>query len=451
MCNRIVIFILLLMGAARVCAQFYFGKEGIAIEYTFRLNGPGQTAVGPVNELWYAYGIGGSYSYLNYSLYDGFKLLASYDSTSGRTPYPCFTSSPRARTDGFTDVATPFETFVDGSIKGRLLITPHSDGAEDRFVNVSAYLDFLCGAVAANGTYSAGPVITSNSSIQAAAGRDAEVSLFRSSLTNISTRAFVGRGGEIEIAGFIVSGSDPKTLLVRANGPALKKFGIVGVLDDPVLRLFDASQQSVATNDDWSDDVSKGAVVKQAVAKLNIAPWDDGSSDAAFVITVPPGAYTAQISGKNSSTGVALIEVYDVSGATVGSVLSNISTRSRVDTGERIQIAGFIVSGAYPKKLLIRASGPTLKQFGVPGLLEDPVIAIKSGQDTVASSDDWDSTNENASAIAAATHHLGAFPLAPHSAESALVVTLTPGAYTVLVSGKNNSTGVALIEVYDLE
>lgn len=261
-------------------------------------------------------------------------------------------------------------------------------------------------------------------------------------IVNISTRSYVGTGGDIMIAGFIIGGTQPKQVLIRASGPALTQFGVPGVLEDPILILH-AGQTEIARNDDWGSDADK---IDSAMRQVNAFAWTRGSKDAALVMTLPPGGYTAHVVGKNNTTGVALIEVYEADQTTTNGRLINISTRSAVKTGGEIMIAGFIISGNTPKRVLIRASGPALGDFGLSGVLQDPILAINSGQTEIAQNDDW---GTNQTEIEAAVAQTGAFAWKRNSKDAALVLTLAPGGYTALVKGKAESSGMALIEVFE--
>jgi len=255
-------------------------------------------------------------------------------------------------------------------------------------------------------------------------------------LINISTRSLVGTGGDLQIAGFVIQGSAAKRVIIRASGPALAQFGVTGVLADPVLTLY-SGQNVIAQNDDWN--------LAQApdFASVGAYAWTAGSKDSALVVTLQPGIYTAHVSGKNSGIGVALIEVYDADGAAATSKLINISTRSLVGTDGDIQIGGFVVQGDTPKKFIIRACGPSLSTLGVAGVLSDPVLTLYSGQTVLLQNDDWNA------ALASDFAAVGAFAWSTGSKDAALGITLQPGMYTAHVSGKNGSSGVALIEVYE--
>jgi uncharacterized protein (DUF1800 family) len=255
-------------------------------------------------------------------------------------------------------------------------------------------------------------------------------------LINISSRSQVGTGGNVMIAGFVVGQGAPKKVLIRAVGPTLTTLNVPGVLADPVLNLHDSAGGLLATNDNWQ---GADAAIMTDVGAFALPA---GSKDAAIVTTLNPGAYTAIVSGTNSGTGVALVEVYDVSGL---SRLINISTRARVETGSGILISGLIVGPGAPRKILVRAIGPGLTGLGVSGVLADPTLTLfNSTGGVITSNDNWNATD------AALMSQAGAFPLAAGSKDAAMVVELSSGAYTVHVSGVNNTTGVALIEAYDV-
>lgn len=261
-------------------------------------------------------------------------------------------------------------------------------------------------------------------------------------LFNISTRSQVGTDGNVMIAGFIVSGDSPKTVLLRAWGPTLAQqpFNVAGSLADPVLTLFQGDV-SLASNDNWGGEAGTKAAILQAAQQVGAYHWPDGSKEAALLVTLEPGDYTAIVSGKGRTTGVSLIEGFEVgAGATH---FYNVSTRSVVLSNDGVQIAGFIVRGDTPKKVVIRASGPALTKYGVPGVLENPMIEVRHGNDLVAKNDDWDA------AIRPDFQKCGIDNWAVGSKDAALVLTLNPGDYTAIVSGKDNGTGVALVEVYE--
>jgi plastocyanin len=275
-------------------------------------------------------------------------------------------------------------------------------------------------------------------------------------LINISSRAEVGTGANQLIAGFVVGGQGTygaEPLLVRASGPALAPFGVTGVLADPQLTLNNSSTV-LATNDGWGGS----AQIASTATLVGAFAWTNTSShDSALLESLPGGAYTAQVAGASGDTGVALAEVYDATptGAYTPASprLINISARAQVGTGGNILIAGFVIGGTTSKSVLIRASGPALAAFGVPGTLADPQLQLyqSSGDGTrivLQADTGWGGDIE----IAAAAASVGAFPWGTSAtADSAILVTLPPGAYTAEVSGASGDTGIALVEVYDLQ
>jgi len=266
-------------------------------------------------------------------------------------------------------------------------------------------------------------------------------------LINISTRAQVGTGGNILIAGFVVSGPPGSTepVLVRGVGPGLTQFGVTGILNQPVLSLYNSSGQMLATNTGWNTNANASQIAAAATT-TGAFQLALGSADCALLTNLAPGAYTAEISGAGNTTGTALAEVYEVSSG--NPELINISTRAYVPATTGVEIAGLVISGSQPAKVLIRAVGPTLTQFGVSGVLAQPTLSVVNsiGQ-TIATNSGW-STNANAATIASETAAVGAFALPSGSADCAVLVTLAPGSYTALVQGLNGTSGVALIEAY---
>ena len=248
-------------------------------------------------------------------------------------------------------------------------------------------------------------------------------------LGNISTRLSVGTGDNVLIGGFIVTGTQAKKVIVRGIGPSLP---LSGALADPFLELHDSTGAVIASNDNWMDSPNK-----QAIIDSTIAPSND--KEPAILETLDPGAYTAVVRGVNNTTGIALVEAYDLA-AGVDAKLANISTRGLVQTGDNVMIGGLIIFSDSARNVIIRAIGPSL---GVDGALADPVLELyNSDGDLLASNDNW-RTDQEAEIIATT------IPPA-NDKESAIVSTLDPGAYTAIVRGVNNTTGVALVEVYDL-
>jgi hypothetical protein len=273
-------------------------------------------------------------------------------------------------------------------------------------------------------------------------------------LINISCRAQVGTGSNILIAGFAVGGagtSGSESVLVRGSGPALNAFSVAGTLPDPELLFYNGTTNAqIATNAGWGG----GSQIESIAAQVGAFAWNSPTShDSALLETLNPGPYSAEIEGQSSDTGVALAEVYDAtpSGSYTRSTprLINISSRVQVGTGAGILIAGFAIGGSTAETLLIRASGPALTQFGVPGTLSDPKLELLgSGGVVLASNSGWGGSSEISSVAA----QVGAFGWSnPSSNDSAILVTLPPGAYTAQVSGASGDAGVALVEVYEVQ
>ena len=255
-------------------------------------------------------------------------------------------------------------------------------------------------------------------------------------------RATAGTGASTLIVGFTTAGGS-KSILLRGVGPTLGQFGVPGALADPQLALFNASSVQTAQNDDWGG----GAALTASFGSVGAFPLGATSKDAALLAPLAPGNYSAQLTGVGGSTGVALVESYDADAGSPLARFTNLSARNQVGTGANILIVGFNVTGNAPKRVLIRAVGPTLAQFGVAGTLADPQLLVTDNSGTVfARNDDWGGEE----AISGAAGSVGAFPLPAPSRDAAAVVTLSPGSYTVQVSGVNNTTGVALAEIYEL-
>ena len=252
-------------------------------------------------------------------------------------------------------------------------------------------------------------------------------------LDNISSRVSVQTGDNVVIGGFIVQGNTPKPLILRALGPSLRDEGVTGVLSDPVLELRNASGALVATSDSWAQANA------QSLSAFGLAPTDD--QEAALIVSVPAGSYSAVVHGKGSKRGVALFELYNLD-RTQGSV-ANISTRGLVQTDDQVMIGGFIIGGTTPTKVIVRAIGPSLVAAGIRDALLDPTIELYNSEGTsIAANDNWRS--DQASAIVAST-------VAPtDDREAAIVRTLSPGVYSAIVRGAHNTTGVALFEAYAL-
>jgi hypothetical protein len=262
-------------------------------------------------------------------------------------------------------------------------------------------------------------------------------------LINLALRAETSPGADVATAGFVIEGR-AKTVLVRLAGPALKKFGVEGALTAPKLLLFNRAGL-MATSLAWSRN-QDAAGLAQAASFVGGFPFAADSTDAAAIYTLEPGAYTIQASGVDESAGVGLIEIYDLDRSE--GTFANLSTRAAVGTADKILVAGLTVEGAQSKRFLVRAIGPSLGRFGVEGYLADPVLTVfNSAGTSIASNDDWGTSS---AVVEPASAQSGAFPLSAGGKDSALVITLAPGSYTVQVSGANGTTGVALAEIYSI-
>jgi len=271
-------------------------------------------------------------------------------------------------------------------------------------------------------------------------------------LSNLSTRGEVGTGPDIMIAGLVVGPGTPETVLIRAVGPGLTALGVSGAIPAPVLSLFDSKGNLIQSNQGWGTGNATAAIM----SSVGAFALNSGSLDSALVATLSAGAYTAQVSGSGGSTGIALLEVYEVGATSTTARLINLSTRGDAGTGGNILIPGlYIGPGSGTRTLLIRAAGPALASLGVTGTLTDPAFSVvtTSSNSTIATNDNWGTPVGNApdgAELAAAFAVAGAFPFVSGSLDSAAIVSVGPGSYTVLASGNNAGTGVCLVEVYDI-
>ena len=259
-------------------------------------------------------------------------------------------------------------------------------------------------------------------------------------LTNISTRGYIGTGDNVLIGGFIVQGTQPATVILRAMGFSLAASGISNALIDPTITVYDSNQHQVAMNDDWAFTGTDA----ETIGSYHLDP--PNSRESALYLTLQPGAYTAVVQGyvdaqTPQATGVGLFELYDLH--TTGGRAGNISTRGEVLGGDNLLIGGFIIGGNDSKTVIARAIGPSLGAAGVANPLANPTLDLRdSNGDLVQSNDDWQ-LGPDAQTIS----DDGLAPTNPR--ESALLATLNPGSYTALVSGVGGATGIALVEVYD--
>jgi len=253
---------------------------------------------------------------------------------------------------------------------------------------------------------------------------------------NLSTRGLVSEGDNVLIGGFIVTGPNPKSVVLRALGPSLSGFGLSNVLSDPVLSVYNSSHTLIASNDNWQSDPNHFILEANGLAPANLL-------ESATVQTLAPGAYTVIVRGKDPTPGIGLVELYDLSPQS-NSTLKNMSTRGSVGTTDDVLISGFIVGDVDSATVVVRALGPSLAASGVSGVLSDPILTIyDSTGSAIATNDNWQDDNS-----ANLVQKNGLAP--PNALESALVLHLPAGAYTAIVRGANDVTGVGLAEVYIL-
>jgi hypothetical protein len=304
-------------------------------------------------------------------------------------------------------------------------------------------------------------------------------------LTNISTRGWVGAGGDTMVGGFIITGTGTKKVLIRGFGPTLSSFGVTGALANPVLELYQDTDNNPTTpavllvsNDNWGRDVMAcpapivpcgTAVEIEATGKSanSYAPTNPNRHlDAALLVTLPAGTYTGKLRGVSSGTGVGLVAVNDVD-TTQSATLTNISTRAFVGTGSSAAVGGFIISGTGTKQVLLRGFGPTLTSFGITGALSNPTLDLYWDDDNnpntaailVLTNSDWGTALGSCPApvvacgtpTGIANTGMSANSYAPtnpnRALDAALLLTLPPGTYTARLSGVSGGTGVGLIGV----
>jgi hypothetical protein len=254
---------------------------------------------------------------------------------------------------------------------------------------------------------------------------------------NISSRMFVDTGERVAIAGFIVAGDVPKKVLIRGLGPSLTASNVPSVLADPTLTLFDISGNSQTTNDDW-----RQAPNATEIMNSGLAPTDD--KESAILATLNPGQYTAQLAGTNNGTGNGSIEIYDLSGSS-SATLANVSTRGYVGINDDVLIAGVTIGNGDSPIMVFRVLGPSLANFGVTNPLLDPTLQLFDSNGTsIGFNNNWQIPQVQA---------VRAVNLAPSDDRESAIVNafLSPGTYTAVVRGVNNTTGVALIEAYRIQ
>jgi hypothetical protein len=267
---------------------------------------------------------------------------------------------------------------------------------------------------------------------------------------NISTRLRVQQNDNVLIGGFIVTGNAPKKVIVRAIGPSLKINGapVPGRLTDPFLELHDqTSGLTIATNDNWKINDQTGQSQQAEIEATTVPPTED--MESAIVRTLTPGPYTAVVRGVNGDTGIAVVEVYDLD-QPADSEMANISTRGFVETGDNVMIGGFILGGSSQvSSILVRGIGPSLAAIGIGNALTNPTLEVHNGDGSViGSNDNWKVSDQTQMSQ---ENQIRATTIPPtDDLESAILTTLGPGNYTVILAGKNGGTGVGVVEVYDL-
>jgi hypothetical protein len=249
----------------------------------------------------------------------------------------------------------------------------------------------------------------------------------------------VETGNNVVIGGFIITGNATKIVAVRGIGPSLSAFGISDALADPTLELRASDGSLILQNDNWQDDSAQAA----QLTALGLAPTN--SKESALVGPLQPGTYTAIVAGKNQGTGVGLVEMYDTNGA-ASAQLANISTRGFVRTGENVMVGGFILGGSPNNtQIVLRGIGPSLSQFGLSPVLDDPTLELHdTNGTTLIANDDWQSDPASAAALTAAGFALS------DPKESGIFMSLPAGQFTAILAGKNGGIGIGLVEIYNL-
>jgi hypothetical protein len=249
----------------------------------------------------------------------------------------------------------------------------------------------------------------------------------------------VQTGDNVLFGGFIVTGSQPKKVIIRGIGPSLTQFGVQSALANPTLDLYSGAQL-LESNDNWMDSPNKQAIINSTVAPTN-------NLESAIIRTLPAGgaSYTAILRGIGNGTGIGVVEVYDLD-SSANSTLANISSRGFVETGDNVMFAGVFVAGSSPLKVIIRAIGPSLSDFGVQGALADPTLELHNGNGTVLESNDNWMTSPNKQAIIDSG-------IAPSKDKESAIVRLLPAGppFTAVVRGVSDGTGIAVVQVYALQ
>jgi hypothetical protein len=253
----------------------------------------------------------------------------------------------------------------------------------------------------------------------------------------------------------MVQGPQPKRVIIRAIGPELTQYGVPNVLANPTLELHNGTGALIASNDNWQRTIIGGIITSDQVRDIrNSGHAPEDGRESAIIADLPAGNYTAVVRGVDNMTGVALVEVYDISPGT-NSILGNISTRSFVQTGDNVMIGGFVVAGTEPKRVIVRAIGPGLgaPPYNIPNALADPTLELHDRAGAlIATNDNWRTTIIGGIIHNSQVRDIIASGLAPADGrESAIIAELPAGSYTAILRGVNNTTGVGLVEVYDLD
>ena len=258
-------------------------------------------------------------------------------------------------------------------------------------------------------------------------------------LINLSTRLRVETGEGVAIAGFVIAGSQPKRVIIRALGPSLLARAVTGALSATTLELYNSTNpQPIATNTGWTTSADAPAITSSG-----LQPND--ARESAIIQTLAPGAYTAIVRGPGGENGITLVEMYDLDRSNYNVRPINVSTRGRVLGGDNVMIGGFVIGGNRPRRVVVRALGPSLAARGISQFLAQTQIALYDGAGGEMQSNQGWRSSEQAAAITASGHQPA------DDRESAILVTLAPGAYTTIVRGAGGTTGVGLVEVYDME
>lgn len=424
------------------------GATGM-MQWDFNAAGPieGSPAVGPDGTVY----VGGTSGFLHAVAGDTGLLKWKFDTVDP------VASTPAVRADGTilfgTTAAALFALNSDGTQKWKVATADWVDSspaiAPDGTIYVGCY-DKRIYALNGNGspasTFSPWPMF------RRATTRHARVIAPATGgrLANLSTRARAGPGINL-ITGFVLAGSAPKPLLVRAVGPTLASLGVPGPLPDPILELhtpLDGADTVIARNDNWAA-APNAALIAAAAAATGAFALPADSLDAALLVTAAPRPHSALLGSGTGTHGLALVEVYDVDLANDMARLINLSTRGPVGTGGDVLTLGFVIGGDGPLRVLLRGIGPTLASLGVPGALARPTLTLFNGPAPIASNTGW-STSGNAADLQGAALAAGAFSLGAQTADSALLAILAPGAYTIQIGGVGGTTGEALGEIYVL-